>query len=235
MGIYINDGSNNVVKAYPSCNWYPILFGYTNNGSAIKKFYDISDALDYLEFRVTGLFLDKSSAAMENVNPATLAELSGYGSVTIASNYVQVNSTKSGTSLWVYVNCYAHYKSISDWQYFEDLINANKRFADSVMSYSFSVTGYCQYRTSSSTSSYGYLMNRAFGEIMIGNEACSTTSTITKALTNSDASSYPQYYAFAYVGSGRSSGSQTIISKMTFNSATINGVSIPVKVTSGLS
>ena len=233
MSIYVNNGSK-VVTAHPSWNWNPILFGYCEVGGAVKKFYDISEAIDYVEFDVAALFLDTSSAAMENANPATLSQISGYGSVTIGTNYVQVNSTKSGTSLWVYIIAYVHYKSLSDTFDFEGLIDANKRFADSIMSFSISVTGYCQYRTSSSVSSYGYLMNRAFGQIMIGNEACSTTSTITKALTNSDSPSFPSEYAFAYVGAGRSSGSQTIISKMTINSVTINGVSVKFKLTKSI-
>ena len=233
MSIYVNNGSK-VVTAHPSWNWNPILFGYTNNGSAIKKFYDISEAIDYVEFDVAALFLDTSTAYMENANPSTIAGLSGYGSITVGSNYVQVNSTKNSTSIWCYIIAYVHYKSSSAAHDFEGLINADKRFSDSVLSFSISVTGYCQYRTSSSVSSYGYLMNRAFGDVMIGNEACSTTSTITKALTNSDSSSFPSYYAFAYVGSGRSSGSQTIISKLTFNSVTINGVSVSFKLTKSI-
>lgn len=228
MSIYVSK-DNTVVKAYPRYNYLPVLFGYLNNGSEMKKFYDIAEAINYIEFQVSYIFLDKTTANFTNANESTIAGLSGYGSFTLGSNYVQINSYKNSSSIWLLMNAYVHFKSTNSNYMLEVFWSANKRFVDSILTYAISLTGYCQYRTSSSTSSSGYIQNRVFGNIMLGTESCSTTSTVTKTLGN--ANTWPYEYAFAYIGAGRSSGSQNIISKLTFNSCTINGVSIPIKLT----
>ena len=68
-------------------------------------------------------------------------------------------------------------------------------------------------------------MNNCFGVDVVP-QPVSTSSTVTK--TYNENSTVPEGLAFAYVGAGRESGSQNITSKLTFNSFSFNGVSIPI-------
>lgn len=227
MSLYVND--NGIVKkAFINYSNHPIFFGYYNDGSGMKKFYDLSEAIEKIIVYPRFLYLDTSTPYMANANQSTMAGISGYGSLTVGSNYIQTVSNRSGTSLWVMVGADIKFKSYSDnYGYYpiDNICGYNRRFDASLLKYTLSVTGYVYYRSSSSTSSYGYTFNDCIGtEIASG--TASTSSTVTKTFNENN--TIPEGIAFGYIGAGRESGSQNITAKLTFNSFSLNGVSIPI-------
>ena len=227
MSVYVND--NGIVKqAFINHSNKAVMFGYYNDGSGMKKFYDIAEAVEKIIIYPHFLFLDKSTPYMENATEAKMSELSGYGSLTVGSNYIQVVSNKNNTSIWVMVGSEVKFKSYANNYGYYDIdsfCGYNKRFDATILKYLLSVTGYVFYRSSSSQTSYAYALNSCFG-VDIANCSASTSSTVTKSFNENN--TIPYEYAFSYIGAGRQSGSQNITSKITFNSFSFNGVSIPV-------
>ena len=227
MSIYVDDNGT-VKKSFINHSNRPVWFGYVNDNGTMKKFYDITEAIEKIIVYPHFLFLDTSTPYMENANQTTMAGISGYGSLTVGSNYIQTISNKNNTSLWVMLGADIKFKSYADnYGYYpiDNICGYNKRFETSVIKYTLSATGYVYYRGSTSTSSYGYAFNDLIGT-EIGNCSASTSSTVTKTFNENN--SIPEGIAFGYIGSGRQSGSQNITSKITFNSFSFNGVSIPI-------
>ena len=233
MSVHINN--DGVKQGFLNYRNRPVFFGYYNDNGTIKKFYDISEAVEKIVVYPAYLFLDKSTPYFENASQVTIAELSGYGSISFGSNYIQVVSNRNNSSIWVMVDAEVIFKSYSGNYGFyplETFCGESRLFAAEFLKYVLSVTGYVFYRSSTSTSSYGYALNNCFG-VDIANCAASTSSTVTKTFNENN--SIPFEVAFSYIGSGRESGSQNITSKITFNSFSFNGVSIPVVVENRLS
>ena len=226
MSIYVD--SNGIKKSFINHYNKPVWFGYVNDNGTMKKFYDITEAIEKIIVYPQYLFLDTSTPYMENANQTTMAGISGYGSLTVGSNYIQTISNKNNSSLWVMVEADIKFKSYDNrYGYYpiDNICGYNRKFDASVIKYSLSATGYVYYRGSSSTTSYGYAFNDLFGT-EIANCSASTSSTVTKTFNENN--TIPEGIAFGYIGSGRQSGSQNITSKITFNSFSINGVSIPI-------
>lgn len=226
MSVYVD--SSGVKKSFLNHSNKPVWFGYVNDNGTVKKFYDITEAIEKIIVYPRFLFLDTSTPYMSNANQTTMAGISGYGSLTVGSNYIQTVSNRSGTSLWVMVDADIKFKSYADNYGFypiDNICGYNKRFDASIIKYVLSATGYVYYRSSSSTSSYGYTFNDLFG-VEIASGTASTSSTVTKTFNENN--SIPEGLAFGYIGAGRESGSQNITAKITFNSFSINGVSIPI-------
>lgn len=227
MSVYYNqDGT--IKKGYLNHSNRPVWFGYVNDNGTVKKFYDIAEAIEKIIVYPRFLFLDKSTPTMTNADESTIAGLSGYGSLTVGSNYIQTISNRNNSSIWVMVGADIKFKSYNNnYGYYDidSLCGAYRKFDASIIKYSLSATGYVFYRGSTSTSSYGYAFNDLFGG-EIANCSASTSSTVTKTFNENN--TIPEGLAFGYIGAGRQSGSQNITSKITFNSFSINGVSIPI-------
>ena len=227
MSLYYGD--NGTVKK-SAINYYnhPIFFGYYNDGSGMKKFYDLSEAVEKIIVYPRFLYRDTSTPYFENATEAKISDLSGYGSLTVGNNYIQIVSNRNNSSIWVMVGSELKFKGYgNNYGYYDidSICGYNKRFDASILKYVLSVTGYLYFRGSSSVTSYGYGMNNCFGVDVVP-QPVSTSSTVTK--TYNENSTVPEGLAFAYVGAGRESGSQNITSKLTFNSFSFNGVSIPI-------
>ena len=228
MSIYLDNSG--IKKAFINHSNKPVWFGYVNDNGTIKKFYDITEAISKIIVYPRALFLDPSTPTMTNANETTMAGLSGYGSLTVGSNYIQTISNRNNSSIWVMLEAELIFKSFDSnlgYGYYpiDYICGTYKKFDASVIKYSLSATGYVYYRGSTSTSSYGYAFNDLMG-VEIGNCSASTSSTVTKTFNENN--TIPEGLAFGYIGSGRQSGSQNITSKITFNSFSINGVSIPI-------
>lgn len=229
MSIYV-DHDGVIKKGYLNFYNRPVFFGYYNDGDGMKKFYDFAEAIDKVAIYVQYIFRDPSTPYMSNANQVKVADLSGYGSLTVGSNYIQVVSNKNNSSIWCMVGAEIIFKSY-DGKYgfypLESFVSENRFFAASILKYLLSVTGYMFYRSSTSQTSYGYGLCSCFG-VDIPNMTASTSSTVTKTFNENN--NMPQEYAFAYIGAGRESGSQNITAKLTFNSISFNGVTIPIVV-----
>ena len=226
MSIYVD--SSGIKKSFINHYNKPAWFGYVNDNGTMKKFYDITEAIEKIIVYPQYLFLDTSTPYMENANQTTMAGISGYGSLTVGSNYIQTISNKNNSSLWVMLEADIKFKSYDNrYGYYpiDNICGYNRKFDATVIKYNLSATGYVYYRGSSSTSSYGYAFNDLMG-VEIGNCSASTSSTVTKTFNENN--TIPEGIAFGYIGSGRQSGSQNITSKITFNSFSINGVLIPI-------
>ena len=226
MSVYVDSGG--IKKAFLNHSNRPVWFGYVNDNGTMKKFYDLTEAIEKIIVYPRFLFLDTSTPYMSNANQTTMAGISGYGSLTVGSNYIQTVSNRSGTSLWVMVDADIKFKSYADnYGYYpiDNICGYNRRFDSSIIKYVLSATGYVYYRGSSSVSSYGYAFNDLFGG-EIASCSASTSSTVTKSFNENN--TIAEGIAFGYIGVGRESGSQNITSKITFNSFSINGVSIPI-------
>lgn len=234
MSIYFSDNGS-VKKGYMNYSNRPVMFGYADFNGELKKFYDFAEAVEKVIVYPQYLFLDKSTPYFENATEAKISDLSGYGSVSIGSNYIQAVSNRNNTSIWLMVDSEVKFKSYNNNYGFyplETFCGTNRKFAASILKYILSVTGYVFYRSSTSQTSYAYALNSCFG-VDIANVTASTSSTVTKTFNENN--SIPFEYAFSYIGAGRQSGSQNITSKITFNSISFNGVSIPIVVENRLS
>ena len=203
MSIYLDNSG--IKKAFINHSNKPVWFGYVNDNGTIKKFYDITEAISKIIVYPRALFLDPSTPTMTNANETTM-------------------------SVWVMLEAELIFKSYDSnlgYGYYpiDYICGTYKKFDASVIKYTLSATGYVYYRGSTSTSSYGYAFNDLMG-VEIGNCSASTSSTVTKTFNENN--TIPEGLAFGYIGSGRQSGSQNITSKITFNSFSINGVSIPI-------
>ena len=234
MSIYFGDDGA-VKKGYLNHYNQAVWFGYFDDNGTMKKFYDVTEAIEKIVIYPQYLFLDKTTPNMTNATEAKISDLSGYGSVTIGSNYIQTVSNRNSSSIWVMVSGEIKFKSYaSNYGYYpvDELFSIYRKFDASIIKYVFSATGYVFFRSNTSTASIGYALNTLFdGDI--ANCSASTSSTVTK--TFNESKSITEGYAFGYIGAGRQSGSQNITSKITFNSFSINGVSIPVVVENRLS
>lgn len=227
MSVYFNDNGT-IKKGYLNYSNKPVFFGYVDDNGTMKKFYDFAEAVEKIIVYPQYLFLDTSTPYMENANEVTIAQLSGYGSITVGSNYIQIVSNRNNSSIWVMVESEIKFKSYDNNYGFyplDSFCGYNKKFASDILKYALSVTGYVFYRSSTSQTSYAYAMNNCFG-VDIANCSASTSSTVTKSFNEN--STIPYESAFCYIGAGRQSGSQNITSKITFNSFSFNGVSIPI-------
>ena len=81
-----------------------VLFGYVNDNGTIKKFYDITEAISKIIVYPRALFLDPSTPTMTNANETTMAGLSGYGSLTVGSNYIYLNNTTHLVLMDLWIN-----------------------------------------------------------------------------------------------------------------------------------
>lgn len=229
MSVYFNDNGT-IKKGFMNHSNKPVLFGYADDNGTMKKFYDISEAVEKIILYTRFLYRDTSTAYMANANEAKIADLSGYGSLTVGSNYIQVVSNRNNSSIWVLVEAEIKFKSYDGSYGFypiDTFCGYNKRFDASILKYALSATGYVFYRSSTSQTSYGYVYNDLFG-VEIASATASTSSTVTKTFNENNV--IPETYALAYIGAGRESGSQNITSKITFNSFSFNGVSIPIVI-----
>ena len=102
MSVYVD--SSGVKKSFLNHSNKPVWFGYVNDNGTIKKFYDITEAIEKIIVYPRFLFLDTSTPYMSNANQTTIAGISGYGSLTVGSNYIQTVCNRSGTSLWFMVD-----------------------------------------------------------------------------------------------------------------------------------
>ena len=129
MSIYVD--SSGIKKASMNHSNKPVWFGYVNDNGTMKKFYDVSEAIEKIIVYPHYLFLDTSTPYMENANETTMAGISGYGSLTVGSNYIQTISNKNNTSLWVMVQADIKFKSYDDGYGFypiDNICGYNKRF-----------------------------------------------------------------------------------------------------------
>ena len=234
MSVYFDDNGT-IKKGYMNHSNRPVLFGYVDDNGTMKKFYDFAEAVEKIIVYPQFLFRDPSTPYMENAVQVNIADLSGYGSISVGSNYIQIVSNRNNSSIWVMVEAEIKFKSYNGNYGFYPLdtfCGYNKRFAADILKYGLSVTGYVFYRSSTSQTSYAYALNSCFG-VDIANCSASTSSTVTKTFNENN--EIPFETAFSYIGAGRQSGSQNITSKITFNSFSFNGVSIPIVVENRLS
>lgn len=191
-----------------------VVQGYTGVNSVARQFWDPLSSIKQVIFKATNYFKGTAtSEGITNVTSATQAEFTSHGgtlTVNTSNKYIQVQAATVGKAVCITGSPYILLNngvelSWSDYIYL---------FGNNTNHITFNITFYA-YMPSGSYRYYSTF----FKTTVTTSNGNSTTKTI----------SAPTSGQFD-VGGGAYSGSGVLTTKLTFNSCTINGTSIPISV-----
>ena len=204
--------------------------------------------IDYLEFRLVNLYTltyDSSTDYASSSRVSSLSDISGYGTLSITNNsngtsgkiVASVNTTQNKyKGIDAEFACYAHFKSDSSRVVgYNDFLSkiANGTY-DNFISYNISVTGAISYQRYSGSGSWNiyveYILAFIDDFISSGNNSFSSTFNFSNSnhATNSWRASPIELYVDVTSGN-RGKATETI----TINSITIEGITLPIRITTG--
>lgn len=229
MALYINDGGVvrqaglSKFRQYGNAFWTLPLFLYARGPDGTpQQCYNFADFVTSAEFRLTGIWYDG-----DLVDWATAQQ---HGTITVNNNgkYVKLSTSELNHELRLGVNCFLHLSCADLPLAPSELGNIIENKFGNALPFSVSVTG----TVTGSRHAYNAYQNKAFSENVV-NGSFSESKTVTRVFTNSNPSTL-NYFDTLYLESENTGSGGTVTNQMTVNSFALNGRSIPITVTNGL-
>jgi len=195
--------------------------GYCGVNGSARSFLDMVDQIQWIEFRIERLQSATvgSDYNFSNREDIPKSECSSYGSYSVSDSTLSVYSENIGKGLLVSVADYAIFKDGCEKRH---ILGTLKEQGKSV---SISLNGYLGGHYYGSSNFYGAYSIYYFNESIYSG---SFDGSVSFSKTYGNSAIDTSYYAF-FIGAGEVSGDGYQTTRVTINSLTADGVSIPYK------